>query len=118
MKLLTVKEACERLRISRATLYNLVKKGKLTFVKIGGKSLISDKVIDRLIAQATRTPPKRAASAKEEAWTASWDALVRRSLVDPASRRAFFAPKFSDFKPVKAKGKPASLIIIEERGER
>ena len=25
MKLLTVKEACQRLRISRATLYNLIK---------------------------------------------------------------------------------------------
>ena len=27
MKLLTVKEACQRLRISRATLYNLIKRG-------------------------------------------------------------------------------------------
>lgn len=118
MKLLTVKEACERLRISRATLYNLVKKGKLSLVKIGGKSLISEEVIDRLIAQATWTPPKRAADAGEKTWAASWDELIRRGLVDPASRRAFFAPKFSDFKPVKAKGKPASEIIIEERGER
>lgn len=37
MQLLTVKEACARLRISRATLYNLVKQGKLAFVKIGGE---------------------------------------------------------------------------------
>jgi excisionase family DNA binding protein len=118
MKLLTVKEACDRLRISRATLYNLVNRGELAFVKIGGKSLISEEGIDRLIAQSTRTPPKRSASAEEDAWAVSWDELVRRGLVDPASRRAFFAPKFSDFKPVKANGKPASEIIIEERGER
>lgn len=118
MKLLTVKEVCERLRISRATLYNLVRKGELAFVKIGGKSLISEDDVDRLIAQATRTPPKRSTTGEEDAWAISWDELVRRGLVDPASRRAFIAPKLSDFKPVKAKGKPASEIIIEERGER
>lgn len=118
MKLLTVKEACQRLRISRATLYNLIKRGDLAFVKIGGKSLIREEAIDRLIAQGTRTPPKRRARTEEEAWAVSWDELVRRGLVDPTSRRAFLAPKFSDFKPVKVKGKPASQIIIEERGER
>ncbi|MGH7148749.1 MAG: helix-turn-helix domain-containing protein, partial [Nitrospiraceae bacterium] len=53
MKLLTVKEACVRLRISRATLYNLVRKGKIGFVKIGGKSLIREEDIDRLIAEGT-----------------------------------------------------------------
>lgn len=118
MKLLTVKEACERLRISRATLYNLVKNGKLGIIKIGGKSLVSDESIDRLIAEATRIRPKRAAGGKVVTWVAYWDELVRRGLVDPASRRSFFAPKFSDFEPVKTKGKPASEIIIEERGER
>jgi excisionase family DNA binding protein len=118
MRLLTVKEACERLRISRATLYNLAKKGTLAFVKIGGKSLIKEMTIDHLIAQATWRPPKRPASDEEKTWAAAWLALVRLGVVDPGSRRAFFAPKFSHFKPVKARGKPASLIIIEERGER
>ena len=42
MKLLTIREACERLRISRATLYKLAKRGTLTLVKIGGKSLIPE----------------------------------------------------------------------------
>jgi excisionase family DNA binding protein len=118
MKLLTVKETCERLRISRATLYNLVRGGKLTFVKIGGKSLMSEEAIERFITQAARTAPTRTARTEEETWAVSWDELVRRGLVDSASRRAFLAPKFSDFRPVKAKGKLASEIIIEERGER
>jgi len=118
MKLLTVKEACEHLRISRATLYTLVKKGQLAFVKIGGKSLIRQEAIVRLIAQGTRTAPARAPRTQKKVRAAYWDELIRRGLVDPASRRAFLAPKYSDFEPVKAKGKPASAIIIEERGER
>ena len=45
MKLLTIREACERLRISRATLYKLAKRGTLTLVKIGGKSLIPEEAL-------------------------------------------------------------------------
>jgi excisionase family DNA binding protein len=118
MRLLTIREACERLRISRATLYNLTKKGTLPLVKIGGKSLIKEAAIDRLIVQGASAATKRPAGAEEKTWAAAWDEIVRLGLVDAASRRAFFAPKFSDFKPAKARGKPASLIIIEERGER
>jgi excisionase family DNA binding protein len=118
MKLLTVKEACERLRISRATLYNLVRKGKVTIVKIGGKSLIREEDIDRLIAVGTGARGERNASAKRSVLAAYWDELVNRGLVDPASRAAFFSPKPSDLEPVKTKGKPASQIIIDERGER
>lgn len=118
MKLLTVKETCERLRISRATLYNLIKSGKLAVVKIGGKSLIREDAANRLVTQGTRTRPKMTDRTDEEAWRNFWDELVRRGLVDPASRRAFFAPKFSDFTPVKVKGKLASEIIIDERGEQ
>jgi excisionase family DNA binding protein len=118
MRLLTVREACERLRISRTTLYNLVKQGKLTFVKIGGKSLIGDDVIHRLIARGSRERPKRAARAGGTTWARLWEDLVRRGIVVPASRRAFLAPRLAPFRPIKAKGKPASEIITEERGER
>ncbi len=118
MRLLTVREACERLRISRATLYNLAKNGQLAFVKIGGKSLIRDDVIHRLITRGSRERPKRRARALATRWAALWDDLVRQGLVEPASRQAFLAPKLAPFKPTKAKGKPASAIIIEERGER
>ena len=116
--MLTVRETCERLRISRATLYNLVKRGKLTFVKIGGKSLIRDDVIHRLIARGSRERPKRPARAAGTTWARLWDDLVRRGIVEPASRQALLAPRLAPFRPIKAKGKPASEIIIEERGER
>jgi hypothetical protein len=80
--------------------------------------LISDEVIDRLIAQSTWTPGKRGAVADRRMGVPAWDELVRRGLVDPASRQAFFGPKLADFKPIRVKGKPVSEIIIEERGER
>lgn len=118
MGLLTVKEACERLRVSRATLCTLVRKGELALVKIGGKSLITEMAINRLITQASRKPSTRPAGSREKTWAATWHELVRLGLVDPGSRQAFFSPRHSDFKPVKARGKPASLVIIEERGER
>jgi excisionase family DNA binding protein len=118
MKLLTVKEACERLRISRATLYNLAKQGKIAFVKIGGKSLVREGDIDRLIAEGTGARAERNASTKRGVLGAYWDELINRGLVDPASRVAFFSPRLSDLKPVKSKGKLASQIITDERGER
>ena len=118
MRLLTVREACERLRISRATLYNLAKRGKLTFVKIGGKSLIRDDVIHRLIARGSGKRPKRAPRTARTSRARLWDDLVRRGLVEPASRGAFLSPKLVPFRPVKAKGKLPSETIIEERGER
>lgn len=118
MQLLTVKETCTRLRISRATLYNLVKQGILTFVKIGGKSLIREEAIDRLIAQETSAPKARGTGATGLEWARCWHDLVRRGLVAPTSRRAFLAPKYSNLSPIKTKGKATSEIIIEERGER
>jgi excisionase family DNA binding protein len=118
MRLLTVREVCERLRISRATLYNLVKGGKLTFVKIGGKSLIRDDVVHRLIARGSLGRAERSARTARPTRARLWEDLVRRGLVEPASRQAFLAPRLAPFRPVKAKGKPASEIIIEERGER
>lgn len=118
MRLLTVREACERLRVSRTTLYNLAKKGQLAFVKIGGKSLIRDDAIHRLIAQGSRPGPKRSARTPAAARARLWEELVRRRLVEPTSRQAFLAPRLVPFRPVRAKGKPASDIIMEDRGER
>ncbi len=118
MELLTVTEVCEPLRISRATLYNLIEKEKLPLLKIGGKSLIRKQVINHLIPHACQTAPKGAASTKKEASATYWDELIPQGLVDPASRRAFFDPEVSDFKRVKAKGKPGSEIIIEGRERR
>lgn len=51
-RLLTVKEACEYLRITRATLYQLIKKGKIQPIKIGRKTLIDQDDLDRLIEES------------------------------------------------------------------
>ncbi len=116
MRLLTVREACEQLRISRATLYNLARKGKLGFVKIEGKSLIRDDVIQRLIAQGSQGRSLRPPGSRGAVWASLWDDLVRRGLVEPASREAFLAPRLVPFSPVGVKGKRPSETIIEERG--
>lgn len=54
--MLTVAEACARLRISKWTLYRLIRDGKLTSVKIGSRRLISMRsilhFIERLEAEA------------------------------------------------------------------
>ena len=49
-KLLTVKEVCERLGISRSTLYLLFKTRALAFVKINGATRISSFHVDEFIA--------------------------------------------------------------------
>jgi len=49
--MLTVPEACERLRISKWTLYRLIQAGKLTSVKIGSRRLISLASIAKFIEQ-------------------------------------------------------------------
>lgn len=47
--LLTIKQACKRLMISRPTLYKLVNDGKLPSVKIGARRLIPVRAITELI---------------------------------------------------------------------
>ncbi len=111
MKLLTIREACERLRISRATLYKLVKRGALPLVKVGGKSLITEEAIQKLLGA-----PPPAERGQEQAWERYYEELLRLGLTTPESRQAIVAPAFGDFVPVDVTGKPASEMIIEERG--
>ena len=113
MKLLTIREACERLRISRATLYKLAKRGTLTLVKIGGKSLIPEEALLKLIGG-----PHGAEVSDEQAWERYYEELLRLALTTPESRQAVVAPKFADFVPVEVAGKPASEMIIDEREAR
>lgn len=47
--LLTVKQACRRLTISRDTAYKLMDSGKLTSIKIGSRRLIPVRAIPQLI---------------------------------------------------------------------
>ena len=52
--LLTVPEACDYLRISRATLYRHIKQGKITPIKIGRRTLIDKSDLDRLIEEGRK----------------------------------------------------------------
>jgi excisionase family DNA binding protein len=60
--LLTPTEVCERLRISRATFYRLVRDGELRAVRLGrreGASLrVRDVDLERLLAPATKGDPR------------------------------------------------------------
>ncbi|MEV6873934.1 helix-turn-helix domain-containing protein [Amycolatopsis sp. NPDC051128] len=47
--LLTVDEACRRLRVSRWTFYRLVQRGKLKTIHIGRRHLIPSATIDELV---------------------------------------------------------------------
>ncbi len=51
-RLLTVKEACDYLRISKVSLYKLINQGKLKPVKIGKRTLIDKADLDRLIEES------------------------------------------------------------------
>ncbi|SMO61070.1 transcriptional regulator, AlpA family [Balnearium lithotrophicum] len=53
-KLLTVKEACEYLSISKATLYKLIKEGKIKPVKIGKSTRFDRQDLDRLVEELKR----------------------------------------------------------------
>jgi len=50
-QLYSVKETCARLNIGRTLLYGLVADGKLTPVKIGGRTLFAESELDRYIAE-------------------------------------------------------------------
>jgi excisionase family DNA binding protein len=47
-----INDAMRQLSISRATLYKLIGSGEIRLVKIGGRSLIPDSEIRRLIGEA------------------------------------------------------------------
>lgn len=113
MKLLTIPEACKVLRISRATFYKLVKRGALTLVKVGGKSLVREETIQKLVRG-----PQGANVLEEKAWERYYEELLHLGLTTLGSRQAIVTPRFSDFVPVEVKGKPPSELIIEERGAR
>ncbi len=53
-RLLTIPEACEYLRISRATLYRHIKEGRIKPVKIGKRTLIDKRDLDLLIEESKR----------------------------------------------------------------
>ena len=50
---LTVDEAAERLRVSRWTLYNLIRSNQLRTIKIGRRRLIPVNALDEYLAELT-----------------------------------------------------------------
>ncbi|MDO3645654.1 helix-turn-helix domain-containing protein [Nocardia mangyaensis] len=49
-ELLTIPEACERLRLSRWSIYQLIHRRELTSIKIGRRRFISTAEVDRFVA--------------------------------------------------------------------
>lgn len=64
-RLLTIPEACERLRIGRATLYARIADGLVPAIKIGAATRLREADIDRVIAQAPRLKSLSPSSAGE-----------------------------------------------------
>jgi excisionase family DNA binding protein len=50
MELLTIREACDRLKLSRASLYRLIQSGQLPTVRIGRSRRVVNEDLDRFIA--------------------------------------------------------------------
>lgn len=55
MKLRTVKEACEALRVSRSTLFRMARIGTIRFTRLGPrKNLVAEDQIERLVQRSTQ----------------------------------------------------------------
>lgn len=91
-RLLTIPEACERLRISRASLYKLIKRGMLSLVKVGGKSVIPEDALLKLIGTS------QGRASEEDAWGLYYEELLRLGLTPRKAAR-----------PLWLQGSPTSL---------
>jgi excisionase family DNA binding protein len=56
IQLLTMKEASQRLRVSRSTLYDLIHRQRLETVKIGRRRLVPPEALAKLIAELREEP--------------------------------------------------------------
>ena len=52
--LLTVVEVALLLRVSRTTIYNMFRRGKLTKIKVEGRTCVQRSEVDRYLAEAGR----------------------------------------------------------------
>jgi hypothetical protein len=82
-------------------------------VKVGGKSLVQEEAIEALVGAA-----RRGQGSEAKGWERYYEELLRLGLTTHESRQAIVAPRFADIVSIEVKGKPASQIIIEERGVR
>jgi excisionase family DNA binding protein len=57
--LMSVKEAAESLRLSRATLHNLIREGRIESIQIGRRRLFRPEALERFVSGClTSTSPK------------------------------------------------------------
>ncbi|MDO3300944.1 helix-turn-helix domain-containing protein [Mycobacteroides abscessus] len=56
VRLYTLEEAAEQLRVSRECLYRMRRRGQLTVVKFGRRTLVEPAELDRMIAAARTNP--------------------------------------------------------------
>lgn len=56
VRLYTLEEAAKRLRVSRECLYRMRRRGQLTVVKFGRRTLVEPAELDRVIAAARTNP--------------------------------------------------------------
>lgn len=56
MKILTVKEVSEKLRVAIPTLYGWVHKKKISYIKLGGRLCFLEEHIDRFVNDNTIMP--------------------------------------------------------------
>jgi excisionase family DNA binding protein len=70
VELLTIREACDRLKLSRASLYRLIQSGRLPTVRIGRSRRIVSEDLDRFITtlRARSGSPAEGGREKEDRW--------------------------------------------------
>jgi excisionase family DNA binding protein len=71
VELLTIREACDRLKLSRASLYRLIQSGQLPSVRIGRSRRVVSEDLDRFIAALRSGSPVEGGRAKEDRWCQS-----------------------------------------------
>jgi excisionase family DNA binding protein len=73
MKLLSIKEACDRLSIGRTSLYALIAAGDIVTRKIGRRTLINEETLESFVRSAEKGGPRHTPAASRFEGTVSSD---------------------------------------------
>ena len=114
-KLLTVQEACEYLRVSRATFYRLAKDGTVVLRKVRGRTVVREAALARTPLPAARGRRGAARKRQQDPLVAWIDELIGAGLVSPHDRRKVLHPYRERYRPANVDGVPLSELIIRER---
>jgi excisionase family DNA binding protein len=108
-KLLTVQDLMDTLRISRPTLYRMLKAGQLKPVRIGKRTLFDPADIRGLIQEAKTGKKPRASQGKRARDQRSAPIVSRKRKTSPL-KEAVEKPKRSKKKPPDDEGKQGRLL--------